>query len=249
MKKYLDMELFCIYNDMRILNKFLLESIERQNVQCKVTLYDGSINHKRGGAASIYNKLISDSDAKVLVCIHQDVSFMSDNVLQDIYDFVSSHSQYIIGAAGVRQKQGGNLAVYGNVVEGNEGEYNRLIHIKVPKEVLCVDECFFAFHKKVYQLIQFDEKTCDGWHFYAADLCYSAKKFGIQSVVYPVDIWHKSTGRISDDFYVQLRRIQKKYRKNFNRFITPCINCNTKIPALYYKVKRIIWLRRERRNI
>lgn len=245
MKEKLNMELFCIYNDPEILNEFLLQSIEKQSAQCKVTLYDGSAISKTECAASIYNRLITKSKAEVIICMHHDVSFESKSVLQDIYDYVSSHPQCIVGAAGVEQKQN-KLVVWGNVLEGDHQEYSRLASTNLPQKVLCLDECLFAFHKQVFQFVQFDEDTCNGWHFYAADLCYSAKIYGIESFVLPINIWHKSTGKIGNDFYVQLGRIQKKYRKRMKRFITPCIDYNTKIPPLYYKIKRNIWIKRRK---
>lgn len=246
MKEKLDLELVCIYNDKTILKEFLLDSIEKQNCICKVTLCDGS-DGKEKSAAAIYNKVIGKSSAKVIVCVHHDVSFEVEDILKRIYDYLSENPRCIIGAAGVisleREKQ--ECIVYGNVYEGINKGLVRLTHVDEPRKVLCIDECLFAFNKEVFQTVQFDSDTCNGWHFYAADLCYAAKEYGIDTFVYPLDIWHRSTGKIGNDFYVQLKRVQKKYRKR-KRFITPCINCNTLIPAWYYKINRIIRIRKRR---
>lgn len=246
MKQKLDLELICIYNDNNILESFLIKSLEKQTCTCKLTLYDGS---NGGGqcAAAIYNELICKSTAKVIICCHHDISFETENILEEIYEYLNIHSRCIVGAAGViaSEKKGREHIVYGNLREGINKEYSRLIHLTKPKKVLCLDECFFGFNREIFRTVQFDANTCNGWHFYAADLCYTASEYGIESYVYPLDIWHRSTGKIENDFYVQLRRVQKKYRKR-KRFITPCIDCKTRIPAWYYKLKRNIWLIRSR---
>lgn len=235
------LEVFCIYTDVNILNEFLIQSLKKQNVDCKITTYNGK--DSQIGAAEIYNKLIAQSDADVIVCVHQDVSFEDKNAIMDIYNYLKAHPMSIIGAAGVyidTLQPGSRAVVCGNVVEGNIKEFSRLTPISKPKEVIAVDECMFTFNRKVFECIQLDSETCSGWHFYATDYCYSARNLGIKSYAFPVYIWHKSTGKIEKDFYVQLRRIKKKYKKRESFFITPCIRYNTHIPVLRYEIARKI---------
>lgn len=246
-KTKIDMAIICIYNNSEMLNSILLKSIENQTVTCNVVLIDGNEknNQQYGSAASIYNKAIKQTKESVIICVHQDISLEDKDILKKIYLYLDKNRKTIAGCAGAALNTNNRnhkiqRIVYGNIVEGEFGTIERLTHIDNITEVVSVDECLFAFNKEVFNFVRFDEETCNGWHFFASDLCYQAREYGINTVVMPLNIWHVSTGKVGNDFYIQMERIRKKYKKYTKYYLTTCITLNTNISAAFYKYLRNI---------
>ncbi len=234
-----NIEICCIFNKQSILNDFLIESLKGQTTDYKLTTYSG--DKSPVGAANIYNRLVSASKAEVIICCHQDVRLESKDTLTKIYDYLHVNDNCIIGAAGA-VLDNGNKIVYGNVVEGKNKSF-RMKHIDQPIEVLSLDECLIAFNRKVFDKVQMDDKTCTGWHLYAADMCYAGRDKGVKSYAFPMDIWHLSPGEIRNDFFDQLKRVCKKYKsRGLNSFVATCANYNCSMPVnIYIALKKFRW--------
>lgn len=234
-----DLEIICIYNKDDVLQEFLLAGLARQDCPYKLTLYQGS--QSDAGAAAIFNRLIRQSDARYILCCHQDVTFLKPDVLTKIVRHLEHHPGHIVGAAGA-DLANGRLQVFGNLQEGREPHF-RLAEIHRPRRVRSLDECLFAFDRSVYDRVQMDEKLLTDWHLYAVEFCYAARRQGFRVVALPLAVWHLSEGLAGREYYRQLERVRKKYRKLKVRYlVAPGIKWNTRLPAICcYHYKKMRW--------
>ncbi len=134
---------------------------------------------------------------------------------------------------GVKEEKKGVLAsIYHGKNKVNAGDEN----IAKKEEVSSVDECIFGMKKSIYDKVKFDEETCDNWHLYGVDFCYSAYEKNIKSYVIPIDIWHVSEGHKNKYFYKSLEKIKKKYKGKRKKIVTCCIHTKTSEPMIYTRL-------------
>lgn len=119
----------------------------------------------------------------------------------------------IFGAAGV---------YYSKVILSSmKNEYGRYDTIDAPEKAMTLDECLIACYRDCLHGIKFDEKICDGWHLYGADLCLQALSDDSLSVMaVPMDVWHKSSGNADKSFFITLDKIAKAYKNKFEVIYT-----------------------------
>ena len=103
--------------------------------------------------------------------------------------------------------------------------------------------------KETWRRHPFDENICDHWHFYGVEQCLYARLHGGKIYTFDADINHLSErGSLDKNFYKSLKRIAKKYEKEYSYILA-----TTGIWPIrflnYYIVKRIIGekIRRMRR--
>lgn len=233
MEKFINVTIVCIYNNENILKSMLMESLNRQNVKCKTLLFDNSENYYTS-AAKAFSELTEKIESGYVLYVHQDIIFETEDALFNIYQYMINNKESLIGVVGVKVNDDN---AYGTIREGLYGEFQRCYKIDSAVVVDAVDECCFGGEVGLIRKVGFDAETCNGFHLYAVDLCYAAKRLGIETSVVPSHIIHTSLGNLSHDFFVQLRRLRKKYKKNFKYIRTCCIQIETAKPVIYYEFK------------
>ena len=208
--------LITVYNNQELLDSMIASSKSQTNVVIDYVMIDNR-NHRYSSAAAALNYGVTQAVGDVLVFLHQDVEFLSESLLERIYDFALANKNVIFGAAGVKRKykQSNHNDMISSMYHGlDKDKYNS---IDKPTDVFSLDECLFAFHRECSHDISFDEKVCDGWHLYAVDLCLQAQLIPRLSVmVIPMDdVWHKSNGNADKSYYDTQNRLAKKYKGDY----------------------------------
>jgi GT2 family glycosyltransferase len=234
----------CVYNNKEIFSEFLLKSLNNQTAEFELIGIDNTSNEFKSAAEAL-NYGGERARNKYVMFAHQDVSFLPDSWLEDTEIFLDSVSN--LGIAGVvgmsesgssNQERGRNIITHGTPSQvwpwGNR--------IQKPEPVQTLDECLVIIPKSTFDVLKFDENTCDGWHLYAVDYCLSAKKRGLEVYVLPMAIHHLSsaiskkkfkslTGPLPDEYYVTLDKLIKKHSDLFKRIYTTCGDWSTSFPA------------------
>lgn len=189
-------------------------------------------------AASALNYGAEKATGEVIVFMHQDVYLWDDKILEKYYTILRDKPNSIMGVAGVAEKD--HLRYY-DFCESRDKVYRgRSSHGELMRAIT-LDECMFAMRKSLWQKLKFDEKTCDNWHFYGADICYNNLLNGGENLILSGDICHESKGSAyNKPFRRSLKSMVKKYRKKLDRIETMCINikCNMLMYQIYCMVSR-----------
>lgn len=203
--------LITVYNKKSLVDEMIMSAQNQKNVDIEYIMTDNT-NKKFPSAAKALNYGFYNSSAEVIVFLHQDIEFLSDNVLEYIYNYAMAHRDVVFGAAGVQDKSlVKNVKILSGMKEGEQGRYDTLT---TPQRVLTLDECLIACHRDCLKIIRFDEELCDGWHLYGADLCLQAQDFaGLKVEAVPLDVWHKSSGNADESYFRTQNKLAKKYRK------------------------------------
>jgi len=223
-----EITIICVYNNRKLL-KNLLDSIKihlSNTFKIQFLLIDNSSN-KYKSASEALNSVLDLVIYSVIIFTHQDIQLISDKFINDSVSYLNINPNTILGAAGAL-----NFKVYSNMIHGirktrvGSGLKQNLV-------VQTVDECFFITTKKIFSLIKFDEKTCDGWHLYASDFCLTAKTLNIDSVILPAssEIYHQSEGILDYLFYLTMKKILVKH-KRLKEISTTCIKIRK---GFYYR--------------
>ena len=86
----------------------------------------------------------------------------------------------------------------------------------------------FAADGRTFKQFYFDEKTCNGWHLYGVNLSLDALKKNINSYVVPINLYHKSTGKLSVEYAWTLFKVIRRHRKWIDSISTTCTTTSTK---------------------
>lgn len=175
-------------------------------------------------AASALNYGADKALGEIVVFMHQDVYLWDTEFLEKYYDYLINNPNAIVGAAGVAKK---DRKIYYDFCETKEHIYRGTSTNGELMQAVTLDECVFAMKKELWQKLKFDEKTCDNWHFYGADICYNnILNGGGYNIIYSADICHESKGSFNGRFGKSAKRMVKKYRGKIERLETTCIHIN-----------------------
>ncbi len=234
----------CVSNNVEILEKYLLKSLDDQNTNYELILIDNS-NGKFKSAAEALNYGGKKANNKYLMFVHQDFQFNSDNWLMDSVELLNNLKD--LGIAGVAGRH--NRKTVSNIKIGKTSKFVGPIQINEPIRVQTLDECLFMIPKEIFKKIQFDENTCDNWHLYATDYCLMVKKEGYNVYVLPLGGYHASPGFsfTEDAYYATLKKLVEKHKKDFKCIYTTTGSWSTVYPLFlqifyqrfYYLFSRI----------
>jgi|Deesub1362A_J573_1020465.scaffolds.fasta_scaffold02663_2 GT2 family glycosyltransferase len=231
--------IICVYNNKKILNEWLLRSLENQTARYELILIDNTDN-KFKSATKALNYGGKKAKGKYIMFVHQDVRFSSNTWLKDAVNMLNSLPDVgIAGVAGKRDIRGfiESRRIISNIVHGIPPKFAGNIKIHNPEKVQTLDECLFVIPKRVFDMLQFDEENIDTWHLYAVDYALSVKKLGFNVYVLPLKIHHRSTGDpIPTDYFKSLRKLLKKHKKNYQHVNTTCGNWYTFYPFVLQKL-------------
>jgi len=216
-----------VYNNKKLLDNYLLDSLKLQNMNYELILLDNTIG-KFKSAAEALNYCGGKANGEYLMFVHQDFELSSNTWLDEVENILSNLEN--LGVAGVAGKYNRNCI--SNIKTGIPPILAGTIQIKEPTEVMTVDECVIIIPKKVFKEIQFDETTCDNWHLYGVDYCLTAKKSGFKVYVLPMDGYHESPGNSfsEETYYPILKKLVKKHKNNYKMIYTTTGSWRTRIP-------------------
>ncbi len=228
----------CVYNNERLLEDYLVKSLNRQTVEFEFISLDNT-SGSFGSASEALNHGGKKAKGKYIMFVHQDVDLSSNSWLEDAEKSLDTINNLgIAGVAGMsetgntNEKRGRNIIKHGNPVRiwqwGNQ--------IQKPEQVQTLDECLVIIPKKVFDVIQFDEIACNNWDLYAVDYCLSIKKLGLEAYALPMHIYHKSTGKITKNYYLTLEKLKKKHREKFKHIYTTFGDWNTSHPLIFQRL-------------
>lgn len=206
--------LITVYNNHDLLNQMVASSKKQKRVIVDYVLIDNT-SGRFSSAAKALNYGISKAKGEVLVFLHQDIEFLDDCALKDIFEFAVNHPKTLFGAAGVKSKISDTGEFFSSMYAGeNKKQYKCCT---APTECYTLDECLIACHRSCMSKLKFDESVCDGWHLYGADLCLQAGLIPeLNVMVIPMDyVWHKSNGNADKSYMITQNRLAQKYKKNY----------------------------------
>ena len=209
-----NISLITVYNNVNLLQQMVESARLQENITIDYVLVD-NCNHRFPSAASALNYGAKNSNGEIIVFLHQDIEFLSKVALVDIYKFGINHPNAIFGAAGVKSKINDTGEFFSSMYAGeNKTQYKCCT---APSKCYTLDECLIACHRSVMEKVSFDDKTCDGWHLYGADLCLQAGLFSeFDVMVIPMDyVWHKSNGNADKNYMKTQNLLAKKYRGKY----------------------------------
>lgn len=231
-----DITFICVYNNEEQLQGMLLHSFEKSDnaLSAAGLSYNIiSVNNKTGlygSASQAYNTIVKNNEnnlGRIIVFLHQDIAFDNIDFWIRLVDEFKDEQNQIIGVAGID----GLGRVLSNLKYLEDKSFITENHITQKTRVLSLDECCFAISKELFLKLFFDEDTCNHWHLYAVDLCYSAQeKYCTMVSVIPEEIYHKEKrgGLSVDKYYLDtLWKIVKKYRMFTDTIFTSCYTIQT----------------------
>nr|WP_288810395.1 glycosyltransferase [uncultured Anaerostipes sp.] len=228
----------CVYNNEESFNSQLLYTLKKQKIDYELIAIDNR-NHRFPSAAAALNYGARKSKGDVLIFSHQDIYLKTGNELEKLAEVISKEPiGTIVGTQGVREK---SKIYYSNLTAGKQLDEKLNYEFKNQLyEVACVDEGLFGMKRDTYDNHNFDEKLCNNWHLYCVEQCLYARKHGAKVYVFPSQIHHYSYGTITYLYMDNLRRICRKYRKEFKYIWTTCYKVKTN--PIYINVLVFIWV-------
>ncbi|KKI00364.1 family 2 glycosyl transferase [Methanosarcina sp. 1.H.T.1A.1] len=223
----------CVNNNDKILNNYLLKSLENQTLDYELIIVDNTKGTFKSAAEAL-NYGGRKAKRKYIMFVHNDVSLSSNKWLEETEKMLDSLSN--LGIAGVAGKKNHD-GVMTNVTHGDPPKLAGKISIQSPIKVQTLDECLIIIPKCVFEVLQFDEKVCDNWHLYAVDYCLSVKILGFDAYVIPKGIYHRSSGySMSEIYYVTLKKVSNKHNKSYKNVYTTMGDWNTSNPLILQRI-------------
>lgn len=229
--------IICVYNNKKILEEMLLESIKKQSIDYELILIDNTQN-KFKCAADALNYGGNKANGELLLFVHQDVEFFENN-FKDIISYCKNLNKLgIAGVAGVSSENNGRTIT--NTLFGEPATETSNYNFNTCILTQTLDELLLIIPRSIFNIYKFDNTICDGWHLYGADYCLNIKKNGFNVYILPIALYHLSKGQsMSIDYMKTLKKILKKYRNDYEYVYTTCLlRHNTKnhlkLNILYY---------------
>ena len=212
-------QIICVYNNEALFLQ-MKESVFTRGggkpENCEVLGLDNTAN-RFPSAAAAYNYALEDlCDADVLAFCHQDVVFL-ENSVEKLALICREDDSGLYGAAGIKNIGGTRREdrIISRMAQNREGLFYDTLAEDGTEPVFTLDECFLVGSAKLFVTLRFDEKTCSGWHLYAAELCLQCHEKGIAVKVFDANIVHLSGGRMDRTFFKAEKAIAAKYRRRF----------------------------------
>lgn len=217
-----------------------MKSLQLQNMVYEMILLDNT-QKKCKSASQALNYCFSKSTGNYLIFIHQDVDLLNENWLKDIYRMIEQIDD--LGIAGVAGNKCDEKGIMTNIKHGIPPVWAGGIKIESPQKVQTLDECVMIIPKSIFQLQQFDEKTCDDWHLYGIDYCLGVKSMGKEVYVLPLSLYHRSYGiSMSKKYLSTLKKVIEKHKKNYKIICTPMMNWHVSYPFFIQRYLLILTL-------
>ncbi len=210
------------------------EWIDKQTgVEVETIVLDNRGNRAYSSAAAALNDGARRAKGEYLIFMHQDIYLWDTEACAKYASFLESHPNAIIGVAGVAKD--GSGVKYDLWQTQKKYRFARPANGEIIP-VKTLDECMFAMTKERWELLKFDEVTCDNWHFYCADICYANQLSGGENYSVPLEVCHDSLGSADGKgFRRSVKRMIKKYHGKLEEIETTCVRlaCNKRAYLVY----------------
>jgi hypothetical protein len=239
----------CVYNNERLLADFLLDSLSHQTVHCELITIDNTEN-QFASAAQALNCGGRKAHGKYIMFVHQDIRLCSIEWIRDAERMLESLPN--LGVAGIAGRREGGC-ILANLTNGTPPTAAGTQIGGESVAVQTLDECLTIVPRDVFNILQFDEITCDGWHLYTVEYCVSSTLLGFALYVLPFHTYHASAGLSSTptepidrlisrcpmavpaflpkEYYVALKKVIKKHKNNVSKIHTVFGDWNTSSPV------------------
>lgn len=236
----------------------LLKSLSHQTATYELILLDNTCSVFESAAKAL-NDGGSRATGKYIMFVHQDVSFETATWLEEAERILDSLPSLgvagVAGVAGMSESSKNIKERVRNIIYYGKDRRTWGRPIDAPEIVQTLDCCLFMVPKIVFDVLKFDENTCDDWHLYGEDYCLSCGSKGLSTYVIPLSVYHVSLGISSTNrikillklgalpkpYYTTLKKLIDKHRYNYKYIYTTCGEWNTYQPVL---LQRIIMLAR-----
>ena len=225
-------------NNKTILENVLISSLDMQTFTDYELIIVDSIRLGFNSAASALNYGASIAHGDLLLFIHQDVSFLSNDGLQQIIDYSRKYDFGIAGVAGAIGEK--KFEVASSVVMGAEHiQAGRLL--TKPMRAFALDECLLIV--KASNFLKFDNYGRT-WHLYGPEYCYRILDNYQKVLLFPISIYHMSAANSLNYNYFDTLLLLAKKNKHMKLLRTCCgyfkNNFSLKLYCLYRKLKLYI---------
>jgi Glycosyltransferase like family len=256
----------CAYNNEQIFQVCLLKSLSEQKTDCEIIAINNTENRFKSAAEAL-NWGGTQAVGDYLMFVHQDVDLCSDSFFDGTEALLDSLPALgVAGVAGISERgdpfieQCSNTihhrpqARFRNVITQGPQKERWGTPIWEPEPVQTLDECLVIVPKSVFQMMRFDEVTCDGWHLYAVDYCLSvgAQQYSVYAI--PKFVCHQSKGfkersalrviaslgLFPEEYYRTLERVLKKHEDRYKWIHTSCGSWNTIYPLNLQRLKHAL---------
>jgi len=237
-------DIVCVFNDCDILENNLLQSLRHQTSRYNLILIDNRA-HQFSSAAKALNYGGRKANSEYVMFAHQDIYIpephgleMVEIFLNNIYDLGVAGFAGMVAGGYSNKKRGRNIIRHGKeLVSWSWGNF-----IDKPESVQSVDECLFIIPKIIFNIYQFDEIVCPYWDLYAVDYCLNIQSVTqLKTYVLPIMIYHRSTGRLTKEYFTSLYKVIKKHRHHYSRINTTTGSWVTP-PLLSFMQMKIRWI-------
>ena len=173
-------------------------------------LYVDNADGNRCDAFTAYNRFLQQARGRYVVLCHQDIEPLDDDraCLDARLDDLTRRDAHwgLCGNAGAK-------ADGGLVFRLTHGRGDRLDEGgPFPVRVISLDENFIVARREANLALSRD---LSGFHWYGSDLCVVADVLGWNAWVIDFHLFHKSTGKLSDDFRARGVAFREKYARAF----------------------------------
>jgi glycosyltransferase involved in cell wall biosynthesis len=228
-------------NDEDVLRSCLLSSPDISGA--------GEIMLPRGclSAATAYNAALTGAKHDIVILIHQDIYLPRgwfERLESAIHTLEATDPQWgVLGVYGITP--GG---VYHGHLYCNASQTLLGRPLREPAEVGSLDEIVLVVRKG--SGLRFDPEM-KGFHFYAADICLTARQRGLKNYAVPAFCFHNANGygMFPRSFWQGYFYIWRKWRALLP-VRTPCIEINRSLwPVLRGTIWRYCWLKKSSRPL
>ena len=242
--------IICVYNSREAFEKYLMPGLLGQTAEYELIALDNTGGRFRSAAEAL-NEAARKARGKYLMFVHQDVALGSPDFLERVERTLDPMPG--LGIAGVAGKKENSRLVITNMEHGTPPEHAGHIRVKDVTEVQTLDESLAIVPSAVFRELQFDERTCDGWHLYVLDYCLSARTRGYKVCVLPEKVYHASRGfstergfrrflahvLLPEPYFRTLEKILAKHKEHYNVVSTNFGNWRTGLPAAAQRIMKI----------
>ena len=248
----------CVYNNERLLADFLLDSLSRQTAHYELITIDNAENQFTSAAQAL-NCGGRKARGKYIMFVHQDIRLCSIEWLHDAERMLDSLQN--LGVAGIAGRREGGC-ILANLTNGTPPTAAGTYIGAEPVAVQTLDECLTIVPRHVFNVLQFDEITCDGWHLYAVEYCMSSRLLGFTLHVLPFHTYHASGGFSSTptepidrlisrcpmtvqaflpkEYYAALKKVMKKHKNNVSKIHTVFGDWSTSSPIAVQQMTSVM---------
>lgn len=227
--------IICVYNNRKILDKYLMAGLNRQDVPYELILIDNTCQ-THSSAAKTFNNAARNAAGDLLMFVHQDVELLLEKWLSEVEQTIKGLDD--LGTAGVagRSLEG----IYSNLLHGEPPAAPDGHRLSKPTSVQTLDGCMIIIPRSIFSVLPFDEETLVGWYLYAADYCLDINGTGGKNYVLTQKVFHLSMGPSLGKSYIEaLRRIVCKHKSHVKTIYTTTGVWRTSALTLQIMVKRL----------